>query len=115
LSTAAGERLPPEEAFERPWQADVVAAARPNRQGYYDGNANPKDRLHDRIVAAHPFVGHDGHRLSQEELAQGFGVTGARVRYALPVVGSEYHRLVRPEVRDQVHSEGEVDEEIRGL
>jgi hypothetical protein len=52
---------------------------------------------------------------TQEALAARFGVSREQVRYALEEVGKRYARFLWQEVRDQVGSEADADEELRGL
>ena len=50
-----------------------------------------------------------------EELVARFGVSRDKVRYALERVKKRHERLLRQEVRDQVGSEAEIEQELREL
>ncbi|HJT76183.1 MAG TPA: hypothetical protein VJ739_03190 [Gemmataceae bacterium] len=105
----------PEEAFDRQWKAETLAAVRRNLRAYYEGKERPEDRRRFAIFAAYHFVDRAEDQPTQDALAERFGVSREQVRYALEEVGKRYARFLRQEVRDQVGSEAEVDEELRGL
>jgi hypothetical protein len=67
------------------------------------------------IFAALHFVDGIEDQPTQEALAARFRVSRDQVRYALRLVGQRYERLARQELRDQVSSEDEVDDDINDL
>jgi RNA polymerase sigma-70 factor (ECF subfamily) len=105
----------PEEAFDRQWKGELLAVVRRNLRTYYEGKEKPEERQRLEIFAAYHFVDRVEDQPSQEALAARFGVSREQVRYALEEVGKRYARFLRQEVRDQVGSEKEGDDEIRGL
>jgi RNA polymerase sigma-70 factor (ECF subfamily) len=108
-------RQTPEEAFQEQWQADVLAAVRRNLRAYYEGLVKPAERQRFEIFAAMHFLERGAEQPTQETLAARFQVSRDQVRYALKEVEQRYQRFLRQELRDQVHSEAEVDEEISVL
>lgn len=109
------ERETPEEAFRKQWRTEVLHAVRRSLQAHYEGQTRPEERLRFEIFAACHFVDRVEDQPTQEALAARFGVSRDIVRYALAEVGKRYERFLRQELRDQVNSEEEVDEEIRKL
>jgi len=93
----------------------VPAAVLRNLQSYYEGSVKPEERRRFTIFAAVRFAGPGQGEPTQEELAERFQVSRDQVRYALEMVGKHYERLLRQELRDQLGSEADVDEEIKGL
>jgi hypothetical protein len=108
-------RETPEEAFQKKWKADVLAAVLQNLQAYYEGLGKPAAAQRFAIFTAYYFVKPGDDRPTQEALAKRFGVSPQQVRYALEEVQGRYERFLRQEVRDQVGAEADVEEEIRGL
>lgn len=109
------ERQSPEEAYLAQWKGDVLAAVRTSLRAYYEGLDKPKEWQRFEIFAAAHFVERVEDQPTQEALAARFRVSRDQVRYALAEVGKRYRRFVQQEVRDQVSSEQELDEEIRDL
>jgi hypothetical protein len=93
----------------------VLAAVRESLRSYYAGLNKPEEWRRFEIFAAFHFADRVEDRPTQEALAARFGVSRDKVRYALDEVGKRYARFVRQELRDQVSSEAEIDEEIRNL
>jgi DNA-directed RNA polymerase specialized sigma24 family protein len=105
----------PDEAFDRQWRAELLATVRKNLRTYYEGNGVARVRRQYEIFAAYHFVDRADDQPTQEALAARFGVSRDVVRSALDCVRKRYERFLRLEVRDQVSSEEDVDEEIRRL
>lgn len=108
-------RQTPEEAFRTQWKAKVLAAVRASLWAYYEGLNKSQEWKRFEIFAAFHFVDRIEDQPTQEALAAHFGVSRDQVRYALEVGGKRYARFVRQELRDQVSSEEEVDEDLTGL
>jgi RNA polymerase sigma-70 factor (ECF subfamily) len=108
-------RATPEEEFRAQWKAKVLAAVREGLRAYYQGLNKPKAWQRYEIFAAFQFVDRSEDQPTQEALAARFGVSRDQVRYALDEVGKRHARLVRQELRDQVSSEAELEEELRDL
>jgi hypothetical protein len=67
------------------------------------------------IFAALHFVERDEDRPTQEALAERFGISRDQVRYAVEQVRKRFDRLLRQEIREQVGSDVDVEEEIQSL
>ncbi len=104
-----------EEAFDKQWKDSVLATVRRSLQLYYEGTGKVEDRLRFQIFAAYHFAERASEQPTQEQLAERFGVTREQVRYALEEVGKRYKRFLRQEIRDQVGSEEEIDQELAAL
>jgi DNA-directed RNA polymerase specialized sigma24 family protein len=105
----------PEEAWHRQWKAELLAAVRRNLCEHYEGLTRPEKLLRYEIFAAAHFVDRLDDQPAQDTLAARFSVTREQVRYALEEVGKRYQRFLRQELRAQVGSEEEIDEEIKRL
>lgn len=110
---AAGET--PDEAFDRRWRRETLAAVRRNLRAYYEDSTDPEQRRRYEVFAAYYLADREADRPTREALAGRFGVTVDAVRHALGEVKKRYERLLRQEVRDQVGSEDEVEAELRSL
>ena len=109
----AGET--PEQAFDRLWKTDVPAAAHRSLRVYYHGLNDSDALVRYQIFAAVHLREAGTKEPTQEALAARFGVTRDKVRYALKEVLARFERLLRQELRDQVGSEADIEEELRGL
>ncbi len=109
----AGET--PEQAFDRQWKSDVPATVRRSLRDYYHGLNDPAVWVRYQIFEAVHLRETGTEEPTQEALAARFGVTRDQVRYALKEVGARYERLFRQELRDQVGSEADIDEELRDM
>jgi DNA-directed RNA polymerase specialized sigma24 family protein len=105
---AAGET--PEEVFNRRWAAGVLEKVRQQLRQLYAGEG--RQAWYDLFMA---YSAPEGQRPSQEALAEEFGQSRDQVRHILDVVRKHWERLLRAEVREQVGSEAEIDDEIRDL
>jgi RNA polymerase sigma-70 factor (ECF subfamily) len=102
----------PETVFMKQWAADLVATVRRRLQDLCATKGRATwYAVFDAAHAAMP----DAEDATQEALAARFRLTRDQVRYALGQVRQWFVVLLRAEVRDQVGSEAEVDEEIRDL
>jgi RNA polymerase sigma-70 factor (ECF subfamily) len=108
-------RETPEEAFQKQWQAGVLGAVRRNLRAYYEGLGKPAQRQRFAIFAAYHFVERSSEQPTQDALAARFGVSREVVRYALEEVGKRYERFLRQEVRDQVGTEADIEQELADL
>jgi DNA-directed RNA polymerase specialized sigma24 family protein len=109
----AGET--PEEAFDKEWKAALLRTVRDNLGALYAATSDPDERQRFEIFAACTFVERGEDQPTQDALAERFGVSRDRVRYALDQVRKRWERLLRQEVRDQVGADVDVEEEIRKL
>jgi RNA polymerase sigma-70 factor (ECF subfamily) len=110
---AAGET--PEEAFDRQWRGDLLAAVRRNLAAHYQGTGDPDDAIRYEIFAAYHFAERESERPTQEHLEARFQKGRGFVQSALDHVKKRYERLLRQEVRDQVGIEDEIEAELRRL
>jgi RNA polymerase sigma-70 factor (ECF subfamily) len=108
-------RQSPEQAFRMEWKSRVLAAVHASLRAYYKGLDKPKEWRRYEVFAAYHFVDRNEERPTQEALAARFGVSRDEVRYALERVTRRYTRFLRQELRDQVDSEKDVDDEIQWL
>ena len=102
----------PENIFMRQWAAALVAQVLERLRLYYEENGQPQ--WYEVFAATHGMTEGSG-RVSQEELGQRFGMTRDRVRYAMEMTQKRFVHLIHEEVRDQVGSETEIDNEVREL
>lgn len=104
----AGET--PEDAFERSWRVSVLATVRRNLAIHYEAGDQTAKQRYAIFTAYHEPT---GEQPTRQQLAMQFGITLEAVRWALDDVRKRYERLLRQEVRDQVGSEAEMDEELQ--
>jgi RNA polymerase sigma-70 factor (ECF subfamily) len=105
----------PEEAFDREWQAALLQTVRRNLEGHYVAASDPEERQRYAIFAALHFVENATERPTLDALATRFGLSRDQVRYAVEQVRKRSERLLRQEIRDQVGSEADVEDEVRKL
>jgi len=109
----AGET--PEEAFDREWKTSLLLTVRRNLEAHYAAAADPEERQRYALFAARHFVERAEDQPTLDALAVRFGISRDQVRYAIEQVRKRSDRLLRQEIRDQVGSEEEVEDEIRML
>ncbi len=106
----------PEEAYDKQWKIELKEAVRRNLRAYYEGLQKPEALRQFEIFAARHF---EPERVTDQptesELAKRFGVTRGEVHHALRTVKPRFERFFRQELRDQVGSETEVDDELKTL
>lgn len=102
----------PESIFMRQWAVALVAHVLQRLRLFYDEQGNP--RWYEVFAATYELTGFHG-RVSQEELSKRFGLTRDQVRYALDLTQKRFEHFLREEVRDQVGSESEIDNEVLEL
>lgn len=107
-------RETPDEAFDKQWKADVLAAVRRSLHDFYHGLNSAARRDFDIFAARHVLDGNQSPP-TQEALAERFGVTRDQVRTALQKVGKRYEHFLRQELRDQLGTEADIDVEIKAL
>jgi hypothetical protein len=110
---ATGET--PEQAFNRQWKEDLFATVRHNLQTYYDGSGDAEKRAWFPIFAAYDLPERPEDQPSQEELAERFHVSRDAIREALKETKRRYERFIRQEIRDQIGSDEDVEDELRKL
>ncbi|HKI35546.1 MAG TPA: hypothetical protein VKA46_27060, partial [Gemmataceae bacterium] len=100
----------PDAVFDRQWAAGVWETVRRQLRERYA----QEGRLawYDLFIA---YSAPEGKRPSQEALAERFGLSRDQVRDILDKVRKRWERLLRAEVREQVGSEADVDDEMREL
>jgi len=109
----AGET--PEEAFDKAWRLDLLGTVRRNLFAHYENSADPEERQRFAIFAALHLAEGDTVPPTQEALAQQRRLTRDQVRHAVKLVKQRYHRLLRQEIRDQVGTDVNVEEEMGKL
>lgn len=109
----AGET--PEDAFDRAWKTGLLQSVRDNLEAHYVALSDAQERQRFEIFAALNFVERDEDRPTLDELAEHFGLTRDRVRYAIDQVRKRSERLLRQEIRDQVGPDVDVEQEMRKL
>jgi RNA polymerase sigma-70 factor (ECF subfamily) len=105
----------PEEAFDRAWKDALLKTVRSNLEDHYAEAIDPEERRRFAIFSALHFVERDEDRPTQEALAERFGISRDQVRYAVELVRKRAERLLRQEIRDQVGTDVDVEEEIGKL
>jgi hypothetical protein len=101
-----------ETLFMRQWAIDLVAGVRCRLKDLCEKKG--RAAWYGLFDAAHPAVP-DAEAAAQEDLARRFGTTRDRVRYGLKQTEDWFRVLLRAEVRDQVGSAAEVDDEVGEL
>jgi len=102
----------PEAFFMQRWAQSVVGQVLEQLRRLC--HAEGRLPWHDLFMASY-FADGEGRHASHQDLAEKFGMTREQVRHALKVVKDRFMRLLRAEVRDQVDSERDINEEIREL
>ena len=102
----------PESLFMRQWAAALVAHVLQRLRLFYEEQGQP--RWYEVFSATHALADLS-ERVTQEALGSRFGLTRDQVRYALDMTQKRFVHFLREEVRDQVGSEAEVDNEVREL
>ncbi|MBV9125168.1 MAG: sigma-70 family RNA polymerase sigma factor [Planctomycetes bacterium] len=102
----------PETIFMKQWAAALVANVLERLRAFY----REEDRAawYDVFAASYQ-PSPPEEPPTQQALAERFGMSRDQVRYALEIVQKRFAHFLREEVRDQVHSEAEVADEIRDL
>ncbi len=102
----------PETIFMKQWARSLVDGVLQQLRQFYEQT----DQLTwYELFALTNFTDPQSQRLSQQELAERFGLTRDQVRYALEMVQKRFAHLLRQAVAGQVGSEEEVNDEIREL
>lgn len=102
----------PENIFMQEWAVALVAQVLERLRLFYEEHRQP--HWYAVFAATHGMTG-SVERVSQEELGQRFGMTRDQVRYAMEMTQKRFVHLIHEEVRDQVCSEAEVDNEVGEL
>jgi len=102
----------PETIFMKQWAVGLLDKVREQLRQFYQTTGQPA--WYELFATLH-FAGQSEQRLSQQDLAERFGLTRDQGRYALEVVEKRFAHLLRREVGEQVGSDAEVGEEIREL
>jgi RNA polymerase sigma-70 factor (ECF subfamily) len=102
----------PEGLFMQKWAAAVMATVQEQLRRLYAGTDR---QVWYELFAAARREGEAGKAPGQEALARRFGLTRDQVRYALNQVAKRFRRLLLAEVRDQVATEEEIQEEVQDL
>lgn len=102
----------PEGIFMRQWAVALVARVLQRLRIFYVEQGQP--HWYDAFDAVHALT-NDAQRIGQEALGEQLGLTRDQVRYALQMTQTRFAHFLREEVRDQVGSEAEVDNEVREL
>ncbi len=104
--------LTPETIFMKQWAAALLDRALEQLRRFYEETRQAV--WYEMFTTLHA-AEQTGQRLSQQQLAERFGLTRDQVRYALDLVQKRFAHLLRREAGEQVGSDQEADEEVREL
>lgn len=101
--------LAPERVFERRWALTLLGRALERTRAEFDGE---RAATFDALV---PFIGGPGDARPYAEIAVRLGSTEGAVKVAVHRLRARYREHLRTEIRDTVHDDAAVDDEIRHL
>ena len=102
----------PEKIFMKQWAEAVIRNVRRGLKTWCDKQGRPN--WYEIFQAVHfPTDGQD--KMSQQALADQLGISRDQVRYGLKEAESQFSRLLRAEVADQVDNQTDTDDEIDDL
>jgi RNA polymerase sigma factor (sigma-70 family) len=102
----------PEQAFMKRWAHAVLDKVKSNLQAWCQCRSRPEWY---EIFLANYFPASDAPRVTQQILADHFGLTRDQVRYALEEVNRQFVEFLGCEVCEQVDSPEEIEDEIHHL